>query len=570
MIGRPRLTRLALAMTIAIVVGCESQSPPTRPTTSGETPVRGGRLVFSTGDLTGNFQPILTGDDGAGAATRYMYWPMLERDPATGALQPGLAQRFEISSDGRHVTFTLRDGLVWSDGMPIDGEDYRYYVEATARSKKTIWKSKFEDIAGWADYAQGRDSALRGVQVTNSGHVVEIALDRTSCRTLENLNLAPIPRHLFARQWDSATNDVSSSIDSAPYNLAPPAASGPFQFKEFVLGDQLVVTRNDRFFKGAPLLDEIVFKVLAQGAATRNAFVVGNTAQFTPTSADVDYVRQQVGADAREYRLQDRLGYSFIAWNQNATRAPWLADRRVRQALWYGLDVKTIVDKIEFGYAHQVYANTPTASWAYDGSGLNHYDYDTKRARSLLESAGALMGDDGIYRWRGQPMEMRIETNTGNASRASIVQIAEEQYRQIGIKITPVLEAFSLLSQRLSPSDGSVEGVLLGWAFLQPDPEPDVFQIWHSSQQNKNGLNFAGMSNAALDAAIEAGRNGPDCTATARRKAYHTVDLILNEEAPYTFLYQTDSVQFVRASAMLPPPQPFQTWNGAEKWWVRP
>jgi peptide/nickel transport system substrate-binding protein len=551
-----------------LLVACESQPAPVSTGVPSETPVRGGRLVLGTGEIT-TLQPILSGDDGAGSGTRYMYWPMLEREPATGELVPGLAKSFELSADGKRLTFHLRDGLVWSDGEPITGEDYRYYVEASARSKKTPWKSKFQDIVGWSDYSQGRDRSLRGIRIANSGRDVEVALERNSCRTLENLNLAPIPQHLFVKQWDNATNDVSTSIDNAPFNTAPPAASGPFLFKEFAPGVQVVATRNDHYFKGAPLIEQIVLKVYGSAAAQRNAFVTGETSSFNAKPADVDFVRQQAPPSVREYRIQDALGYSFIAWNQKAAGAPWLADKRVRQALWYGLDVKTILDKVDLGYGHQVYANTPTASWAYDPSGLNHYDYDPKRARGLIESAGAVMGDDGIYRWSGQQMEVRIETNSGNASRASIVQIAQEQYKQIGIKVTPVIEAFSLLTKRLLPSDDTLEGVLIGWTFLQPDPEPDAFQIWHSSQQ-KDGYNFIGIANTQLDAALDAGRLGPDCSLAARKKAYHAADLILNDEAAYTFLYQTDSAFFVQPSLVAGTPKPWGSWSGVEKWWIRP
>ena len=561
---------LALALVTTLTAACEASSAPVASTAPTDTPVRGGRLVLASANDQDTLQPILANDD-LGGAIRLIYWPMLENDPATGELSPGLAQGFTSTADGKTITFTLRDGVSWSDGVPFTGEDYKYTVEAYARSKKTFRKSKFLDITGWSDYAQGRDDSLRGVRVGGGGRVIEISLDRSSCLSLRNLNLSPLPRHDFITYWDNRTLDVTTSIDSSPFNRAPPAATGPFVFKEWRPNDQITVTRNDRYFRGPPLLDEVVLKVLPLPSATKIAFVVGDTHWFTPQSADVEYVRQQMGSSAHEYLVKDKLGYNFVAWNQKATRAPWLADKRVRQALWYGLDVKTIVSKLEFGFGHPVYANTPEASWAYDGTGLNHYDYDPARARALLEAAGATMGPDGIYRWsNGQPMEIRVETNSSNATRVSIVQIAQEQYKQIGIRIVPVIEAFNLLVQRVTPSDGTVEGVLLGWAFAQPDPEPDAYMIWHSSMQGKDGNNFVGMSSKELDAALDAGRYGPDCSTSARKRAYQTVDRILNEEAPYTFLYVTDSVFFVSNKLVRPAPQPFGVWLDVEKWWIRP
>lgn len=559
---------LGVALAIALTTACEIPSTPAATAAPTETPVRGGRLVLGSAGDVATLQPILATDDGSGGVLRLIYWPLLENDPATGELRAGLAERFEASADGTTITFTLRDGLTWSDGIPFTADDYKYTVEAYARSKKTSSKSKFQDIVGWSDYVQGRDDSLRGVRASGNGKVIEISLQRASCLSLRNLNASAIPKHQFIKEWDSKTFDVTTSIDSSSFNLAPPASTGPFVFKEWRRSDQVIVTRNDRYFRGSPLLDEIVFKILPTNAAVRNAFVAGEIHWFTPASSDIEYVRQQAGASASEYRIADKLSYNFIAWNQKATRAPWLADRRVRQALWYGLDITTIVEKLEFGYGHQVFANTPQPSWAYDGSGLNHYEYEPARARALLESAGAVMGVDGIYHWtNGQPMEIRIETNTGNPVRASIVQIAQEQYKQIGIRVVPVLEAFALLVQRVTPSDGSVEGVVLGWSF---DPDPDAYNIWHSSMQGKDGFNFVGMSDPALDAALEAARYGPDCSLTARKKAYQTMDRILNEQAPYTFLHVADSVFFVSKKLVRPAPRPFGSWFEVEKWWLRP
>src|SRR5439155_671021 len=194
-----------------------------------ETPKRGGQLVLGlSADIT-TLQPILSIDANSDNVLSLIYAPMLTLDPATGALAPGLAERFVASSDGKRITYTMRSGLVWSDGSPLNGEDYAYTVQAIARSKKTNAKSYFQDIVGWDDYVAGREATLRGLQILDSGRTVQIDLRRGHCSAMSDMGLMPlIPRAQFLRYWDPSTTDTTKSIDAAPINKAPPVASGPF------------------------------------------------------------------------------------------------------------------------------------------------------------------------------------------------------------------------------------------------------------------------------------------------------------------------------------------------------
>src|SRR5207247_3535242 len=181
-----------------------------------------------------------------------------------------------------------------------------------------------------------------------------------------------------------------------------------------------------------------------------------------------------------------------------------------------GINVDAIVQKIVFGLGTKALANNPPVSWAYDGSGLTDYKLDVAKAKSLLEQAGAKMGSDGVYRWSdGSPMKMRIETNQGNNARETILQFAQEQYKQIGIQIDPLLESFNALLDRTDPGT-DFEGFIIGWS-LGADPDP--YSIWHSSQQGKGQFNNVGYVNATVDQALIDNRNGPDCSQTARKAA---------------------------------------------------
>src|SRR5256712_823545 len=338
---------------------------------------------------------------------------------------------------------------------------------------------------------------------------------------------------------------------------------GRFVSKESKPGVQVTLTKNPKYFRGEPLIDEYVIKNYADATAVKNALLTGEVSFAGIEAKDYDEVKK---SDSLKFFQFKSLGYTYIGWNAKGAKAPWLANKQVRQALWYGINVDAIVQKIVFGLGTKALAHNPPVSWAYDGSGLTDYKLDVAKAKSLLEQAGAKMGSDGVYRWTdGSPMKMRIETNQGNNARETILQLAQEQYKAIGIQIDPLLESFNALLDRTDPGT-DYEGFIIGWS-LGADPDP--YSIWHSSQQGKGQFNNVGFVNPAVDQALLDNRNGPDCSQASRKKALHTVDQNLNQEAPYTFLYAADVLRFADKKLQNFAPDTYSTsWN-IEKWWFK-
>ncbi len=566
MLGRRRLWAFWLAA--AVLAGsCTPTTGGDRASSAApsETPVRGGTIVIGTTTSPRTLQPVLSTDTASSSVWGELYLGLTRTNRETGETEPFLAQKFEVGADGKTITYTLRDGLVWSDGTPFTGDDYKYTVEAVMRSKKTARKSQVDLIVGAKDYADGKTDSISGIKI--DGKTIAISLTKTYCPAIAALGGAGaggiLPSAKFKAVWDNKTTDVSKNIDDNPLNMAPPASMGPFVFKELSPGVSVTLVRNEKYFLGAPFVDTYVIKNYADATAIKNALTVGEITYGTAEAKDFDELSKN--DQLTPYRFKS-LSYNFIAWNSHAAKAPWLASVDVRQALWYGLDVDTIIKRIVFGYGTKQLAHNVPVSWAYDPSGLTDYKYDMAKAKQLIEKAGAKMGPDGIYRWTdGSPMKMRIETNQGNNARETILQVAQEQYKLIGIGIDPQLESPNQLVDRISPGT-DYEGFILGYAL---SADPDFYDIWHSSQTGKGQFNNVFYSNPDVDRALTANREGPDCGKDARKRANHTVDLALNRDAPYTFLYSQDTLLF--ANKALRNFQPFtfsREWN-VEKWWFK-
>src|SRR6266542_1363360 len=278
MLGRRRLWAFWLAA--AVLAGSCT------PTTGGErassaapseTPVRGGTIVIGTTTSPRTLQPVLSTDTASSSVWGELYLGLTRTNRETGETEPFLAQKFEVSADGKTVIYTLREGLVWSDGTPFTGDDYKYTVEAVMRSPKTVRKSQVDLITGAKDYGAGKTDSISGIQV--SGKTITIKLDRTFCPAIAALGGAGaggiLPSAKFKTVWDNKTTDVSKNIDDNPLNMAPPASMGPFVFKELRPGVQATLTRNEKYFLGAPNVDEYIVKIYADATAVKNALATG-------------------------------------------------------------------------------------------------------------------------------------------------------------------------------------------------------------------------------------------------------------------------------------------------------
>ena len=553
-----------------VAVSCSSgpgtsAGSPTAAASASEKPVQGGSIVVGAISDPKTMQPVISTDTASSGVWQEFYIGLTRTNRETGETEPYLAEKYDVSADGKTVTYTLRDNLVWSDGAPFTGEDYRYTVEAVMRSAKTVRKSQVNLIEGAQDYADGKTDSISGISI--NGKVITIKLTKLFCPAIAALGGAGaggiLPSAKFKSVWDNKTTDKSKNIDDNPLNNNPPASMGPFIYDSFQPGQQVTLVKNPKYFLGAPNVDKYIVKTYADQTAIKNALITGEITYSTVNASDFDELTKNTSLTP--YRFKS-LSYNYIGWNEHSAKAPWLANKSVRQALWYGIDVDSIIKKIVFGLGTKALAHNPPVSWAYDPAGLTDYKLDTAKAKQLLESAGAKMGSDGIYRWTdGSPMKMRIETNQGNNARETIVQVAQEQYKAIGIQIDPVLESFNQLLDRTVPGT-DYEGFVIGWS-LGADPDP--YSIWHSSQTGKDQFNNVFYNNPAFDKALIDNREGPDCSKAARKTANHTIDLNLNQDAPYTFLYSGDTIGFSQKTLQNFKPFTFsREWN-IQEWWFK-
>jgi peptide/nickel transport system substrate-binding protein len=495
-------------------------------------PKSGGRLVVGDASDIKTLNPILVADPASEVVTSRIYAGLLSVDAKTGEVLPDLAEKYDFSSDGKTLTFQLRDALKFSDGSPLTGDDFTFSIMALLRSKKSTHKNNVDQIVGAREFVDGGASDISGISI--DGNSITVNLVNSFCPALVQIGTLPIiPKSVFSKYIDPS--DPSKNLDDAPENIAPPLGSGAFAFKEWLPNDHVTLVRNDNYWQKSNI-DEWVHKTYSNHDAVIAALKAGEVDMTQLEAKDLPDLQSVNSLQVFKY---PNLGYTYIGWNQMRGGKEFLQDKTVRQALAYGLNVQQVLDEALFGEGVKMVAQIPPMSWAYDPAGLDSYDYSPSKAQQLLEDDGWTKGDDGVYAKDGQRLAFSIVTNTGNPIRETFVQAAAEQYRQIGVEVEPKTEPFDALVDRFTKSKDPTYGdqggrdfdaIVIGWS---SGADPDMYSIWDSNSTHTGESNAIQFKNPDLDKAIDDSRM--HCSVADRKDAFKRANQILNEEQPYDF-----------------------------------
>jgi ABC-type transport system substrate-binding protein len=205
-------------------------------------------------------------------------------------------------------------------------------------------------------------------------------------------------------------------------------------------------------------------------------------------------------------------------------------DRRVRKALGMAIDVDKIIRYVLYDQGERVTGPMPKQTDFYNHA-LKPLPYDPEGALGLLAEAGWERGPDGWLERDGRRLQFTLITNQGNNLRKAILSIAQDSWRKIGVDVrTDVLEWAVFIQERVDKHD--FDAVVLGWT---TPLEPDLYQVWHSSQTRPNQLNFVAFNNGEADDLIVKIRQEYN---HEKKVAYtHRLHEIIADDHPYTFLY---------------------------------
>ncbi len=339
-----------------------------------------------------------------------------------------------------------------------------------------------------------------------------------------------------------------------------PVGTGPYRFTEWVAGEKIVLESNPAYFEGQPYIKRVVYRIIPD-ISTQFLELQTGSLDFMGLSP-LQFDRQtETPAFRRLYNKYRYLsfGYTYLGYN---LRRPLFQDRRVRQALSYAINKQEIIDGVLLGHGTAATGPYKPDTWVYNGDVVK-YPYDPDKARQLLADAGWKDEDgNGILEKDGKEFSFTIVTNQGNDLRAKTGEIIQRRFKDIGVDVKlRIIEWATFLKEFINP--GNFDATILAWS---GGPEPDQYNIWHSSKTAPGELNFIGFKNEEVDRLLEEGRRVFE---QQKRKVYYDrFQEILAEEQPYTFLYVGEALPAVSKRFRGVEPAPAGIRYNFNQWFV--
>jgi len=413
------------------------------------------------------------------------------------------------------IVFHLRPGVRFHDGHIFDAEDVKFTYEAIMNPKNLSPRV--------ADY-----EPVKTVEAIDP-LTVKIVYKRLHSPAMGSWGMGILPEHLLNT---AALREEAKRLGKDPETFTlrqsrfgrNPVGCGPFKFVAWKSDQYIRLTRFNDYWEGPPNYTQYIVRILPDALTQEMEFYAG-------TIDNYQVLPHQVTRLSGDPRFQDfsgiSFGYTYIGYNMR--RQPF-DDPRVRKALGMAIDVNKIIRFVLHGQGEKI-----TGPFVKQTDFYNHdikpLPYDPEGALNLLASAGWRRNASGWLEKNGQRLRFTLITNSGNPLRQAILAVAQDAWKKIGVDVrTDLLEWSVFIQERVNKLD--FDALILGW---QMGIDPDLFQIWHSSQTGPYQLNFVGFENKEADDLIIRIRQEYD---HGKQIVYcHRLHRIIAEAQPYNFLY---------------------------------
>ena len=412
------------------------------------------------------------------------------------------------------IVFRLREGVRFQDGHEFDAGDVKFTYESIMDPRNLSPRT--------ADY-----EPVKTVEVLDR-RTVRIVYKRLYSPAFGTWGMGILPEHLLNRKAlerearERGKDPAKFTMRDSRFNRHP-FGVGPFKFVEWKSDEFIRLVRNDDYWEGPPNYEEYVFRILPDPLAQEMVFYAGTVDGYAVLPHQVARLKKD-----RKYQNFSGLsfGYTYIGYNM---RRPLFKDRRVRRALGMAINVEEMKKYLFYGQAESITGPFVKQTDYYDHT-IQPIPYDPEGALRLLGEAGWRRVNGRLMK-DGKPFEFTLITNHGNEVRKAIMIIAQNAWKKLGITVKASTVEWAVFLKK-HVNVGNFDALILGWSM---GIDPDLYQIWHSSQTGNFQLNFVGYRNPEADDLIIKIRQEYDHKTQA---AYaHRLHRIIYGDQPYTFLY---------------------------------
>jgi peptide/nickel transport system substrate-binding protein len=434
--------------------------------------------------------------------------------PDEKTIVPDLAEKWDESEDAKTFTFHLRQGVKWSDGQPFSADDVVFTINQAARFGPTAYigyvPTQWFQIKG-AESVAGTTKDVAGVKALDP-NTVEITLEKPNAEYIRNLTDAVysiVPRHILKDTTDK-------TIKTAEWTKSNPVGTGPYTIEKYVPNQYIQFKANPDYFGGAPKIPTLFFKLgvkpetaVAQVESGELELVLG----FNPTDEDrlkrIDGLKVEYVVSPAAQFLQFRVDN------------PQVKDKRVRQAIYYAVDRRAMLQNL-FGGNGKVLSTLP--GFNQEDPELNQYPHDPAKAKQLLTEAG--------FDFKA-PLKLLYSPDIDPFWK-QMAPVIQQNLKDVGInaQLDPVDAA--AWSAKLADKKPSFAMTLNSGGAM--GLSPDRSSIYFNCKQPLSTY----YANCALDELYIKARSSTD--EAVRAPDYAQIAKILNEDVPNLALWQTSSL----------------------------
>jgi peptide/nickel transport system substrate-binding protein len=414
-------------------------------------------------------------------------------------IRPSVAERWEISPDGRVYTFYLREAARFHNGRRVRADDVKYSFERQMRQNEAAAAWVFRPIVGADQFISGESDTVAGITVA-SEHIIKIEL------------IQPMAFFLATLCMDYCYIVPREEVERPAMDFAQrPVGSGPFRVMEPVVGSEVLLERFPHYWNPElPYVDRLTVHFHKSAEEILDAFI----------RKELDYVSDlpltsltELRALPDEFHLLEAIQLQTRMLVFDCERPPF-ADRRVRQAVCYAINREKFLREVYGNMAEPAVGPIPPGVLGYDGT-LSGFDYDPAQARALLEEAGYDGGFDTEI-WWPQSVNPNVECLKDDLAEVGI----RAEFRYV-----VQAEMQRALRLRMVPIAGR------DWYADYPDPDNFTYVLFNSHNRE---LFINAYVNEEIDRLTNEARSVMN--REQREALYGEVTRLLLEDAPCAFL----------------------------------
>ena len=372
---------------------------------------------------------------------------------------PSLAESWDISDDGLEYTFHLRQGVKFHNGNDFTAEDVAYTFHRMLTVEGGVNTEFIDQIKGADELLAGETDTLEGVEVVDD-YTIKVTLKEPFAGFLASISSPGVSI------YDSEATEAAG--DQFGMDPAVTVGTGPFEFASWSFNNQLVLTRNEDYWKGASGLPGVVIKIIPDTETQSMMFESGEL-----DILDLDYAADSVDRFTETYPDQivqgPRVGIVYFTMNFN--KEPF-QDVRVRKAVQMSIDRQAILDALYGGRGQVEQGIFPHGLIGFNPD-QEEIKYDPEAAKALLAEAGYADGFD---------MEIAADSSASDTMTMAL-EIVSDQLAEVGIRAE--IKNYDESTWLETRKSGELGSFMSTWSADYNDPDNFIYTFFGNEEKTR-------------------------------------------------------------------------------------